>query len=95
MNVTPQTKVAVGCFMYSIYTNMSLQGFGHFSSNIQKNTSNILSSNVFVIIASIIWIIDKAIRNFVNLHGKLSAFRDVHDDVNEIWVNRKLYLMRR
>lgn len=89
MNVTPQTKVAVGCFMYSIYTNI------FFSSNIQKNTSNILSSNVFVIIASIIWIIDKAIRNFVNLHGKLSAFRDVHDDVNEIWVNCKLYLMRR
>lgn len=93
MNVTPQTNVAVGCFMYSIYTNMSLQGFGLFPATFRKTPQ--LSSNVFVIIASMIWIIDKAIRNFVNLHGKLSAFRDVHDDVNEIWVNRKLYLMRR
>lgn len=46
--------------------------------------------NVFVIIVFIIWIIDKVIRNFVNLYGKLSVFRDVYDDVNEIWVNRKL-----
>lgn len=51
--------------------------------------------NVFVIIVFIIWIIDKVIRNFVNLYGKLSVFCDVYDDVNEIWVNCKLYLMRR
>lgn len=36
MNVTPQTKVAVGCFMYSIYTNMSLQGFGLFPATFRK-----------------------------------------------------------
>lgn len=94
MNVTTQTKVAVVFYVLYLYKHV-ITGFWTFSSNIQKNTSNILSSNVFVIIASIIWIIDKAIRNFVNLHGKLSAFRDVHDDVNEIWVNCKLYLMRR
>lgn len=94
MNVTPQTKVAVVFYVLYLYKHV-ITGFWTFSSNIQKNTSNILSSNVFVIIASIIWIIDKAIRNFVNLHGKLSVFCDVHDDVNEIWVNRKLYLMRR